>query len=151
MIGLARMAQPRIIATEDLLAALRPAGQRAEFAGRVLNLSAGGTLIAGSGFEGGESLGVDSRAPTFDLPAKVRWCTARADQWACAWSSCEYDLAVRGSRRWRTRLTRRQRSTPRRAGGSSTASRSPTDTSPRPHRLMASVFQRGAPSLARTC
>jgi len=104
MIGLARMAQPRIIATEDLLAALRPAGQRAEFAGRVLNLSAGGTLIAGSGFEGGESLGVDSRAPTFDLPAKVRWCTARADQWACAWSSWEYDLAVRGSRRWRTRL-----------------------------------------------
>jgi hypothetical protein len=40
LIGLAPMAQPRIVATEDLLATLRPAGQRAQFAGRVLNLSA---------------------------------------------------------------------------------------------------------------
>ena len=108
-------------------------------------------MIAGSGFEGGESLGVDSRAPTFDLPAKVRWCTARARQWACGWLSWEYDLAVRWTAALEDTLDAAAAIYAQACGRDSpTASRSPRNTSP-PLRLMASVFQRGAPRLARTC
>jgi hypothetical protein len=108
-------------------------------------------LIAGS-VGVGESLGVDSRAPTFDLPARVRWCTARAEQWACAWLSWEYDLAVGWIAALEDTLDAAAAIYAQACGGASpTASRSPRNTSARLHRLMASVFERGASTLARTC
>ncbi len=70
---------PRIVATGDLLATLRPAGRSVQFAGRVLNLSAGGMLIAGRGFEVAESIGVELAGPDFRLAGQgqVVHCTSQ--------------------------------------------------------------------------
>jgi hypothetical protein len=69
----------RIVGTGDLLATLRPAGRRVQYAGRVLNLSAGGMLVAGSGFEVGESIGVELAGPDFRLAGQgqVVHCTSQ--------------------------------------------------------------------------
>ncbi len=54
-----RRMHPRIAVTGGLAATLRHAGDPAPHAGCVLNVSAGGMLVAGSGFEVGESVGVE--------------------------------------------------------------------------------------------
>ncbi len=69
---------PRIAASGDLSATLRSAGRRVQVGGRVLNLSAGGMLIAGSGFMVGESIGVELAGPDFRLAGQgqVAHCTS---------------------------------------------------------------------------
>ncbi len=74
-----RRIYPRIVAPEDLLATLRPAGRSVQSAGQVLNLSTEGMLIAGRGFEVGESIGVELAGSDFRLAGQgqVVHCTSQ--------------------------------------------------------------------------
>ena len=68
---------PRITATGDLLATLGPAGRSTLLAAQVLNLSVGGMLVAGRGYEVGQPLAVELVGPGFRLAGRgqVAHCT----------------------------------------------------------------------------
>ncbi len=75
-----RRLHPRTAATGDLSATLRRAGRRVQIQAPVLNLSAGGLSIAGSGFAAGESVGVELAGPDFRFAGRgqVVHCTDSA-------------------------------------------------------------------------
>ena len=79
MVHAQRRRDPRITRTADLSATLRPAEEPARFGTLILNLSAGGMLIAGGGFGVGESIGIELAGPAFRVAgrAEVVRCTGQ--------------------------------------------------------------------------
>ena len=77
-----RRRHPRITGTGDLSATLRPAQQPAHFGAPVLDLSERGILVAGNGFEVGESVGIELAGPNFRLAgqAEVLHCDGRTTE-----------------------------------------------------------------------
>jgi hypothetical protein len=76
---MAHTRQPRTTQTKDLSATLRSAG-RIRVVGRVLNLSEGGMLLAGSDFDVGETATFELEGPGFQFAglATVAHCTGKA-------------------------------------------------------------------------
>ena len=74
-----RRRHPRTTGTGDLSATLRPAQRPAHFGAPVLELSERGILVAGNGFEVGESVGIELAGPNFRLAgqAEVLHCDDR--------------------------------------------------------------------------